>query len=200
MQDSKWLSRLCSGDEAAFAELVRQMHPQMLAVARGMVGDAIADEVVQEAWISIHRNLSGFEQRSSIKTWIYTIVCNGARSRLRQEKKHRGGTDNRLEPTGMPATLFDEAGAWREPPSDWHLDTPEQLLEESQLQECIEKTLTLLPEQQRAVFTLREIEQLDLSVVRNKLDLSESNVRVLLHRARLQLFQVINHYQETGTC
>ncbi len=200
LEDPDWVHKLCAGDEAAFAELVRRYHPQMVAVARGIVGDSIADEVVQEAWISIHRNLSGFQQRSSLKTWVYTIVCNAAKTRLCKEHKHRGQRDNSLEPAGMPAEFFDENGAWREPPSDWHLDTPEQLLEESQLQECIDKTLSLLPEQQRAVFTLREVEQLDLSSVRNKLELSDSNVRVLLHRARLKLMQVINHYQETGTC
>jgi RNA polymerase sigma-70 factor (ECF subfamily) len=102
--------------------------------------------------------------------------------------------------SGLSENLFDPNGGWSKPPPKWDISSPEQLLEESQLQECIEKTAESLPEQQRAVFVLREIEQQDLADVRNMLELSDSNVRVLLHRARVKLMQVIDRYRETGTC
>ncbi len=80
------------------------------------------------------------------------------------------------------------------------MDSPDQLLEQTQLQTCIDHTLTQLPPAQKAVFTLRDIEQMPLEEICNTLDIKDSNVRVLLHRARLKLFKVIAHYQETGEC
>ncbi len=84
--------------------------------------------------------------------------------------------------------------------ADWHVDSPLALLENTQLQHCIDSTLERLSADQRAVFTLRDLQQMDLQDICNILQLSNSNVRVLLHRARLTLMQVINRYQETGSC
>jgi RNA polymerase sigma-70 factor (ECF subfamily) len=91
-------------------------------------------------------------------------------------------------------------GHWQSAPGDWHADSPLALLENSQLQHCIDLTLERLSADQRAVFTLRDLQQMELQDICNILQLSNSNVRVLLHRARLTLMLVINRYQETGTC
>ena len=196
----EFLKRLQAQDTEAFSELVRHHHRQMIHVARAIIGEAQAEEVVQEAWVSIHRNLAKFEGRSSLKTWMFTIVSNGAKTRLRKESRQISFADVETSLAGIEENLFSSKGCWAKPPPEWDVDSPDKLLEESQLQECIEKTAKILPEQQRAVFVLREIEQQGLEEVRNILDLSDSNVRVLLHRARVKLMQVIDRYQETGIC
>lgn len=199
-QDKEFLDRLCRRDRSAFIELVRFYHKQMTVVARSIVGEAQAEEVVQDAWIAVYRNLPKFEKRSSITTWVYTIVCNAARTRLRKDSRMVQLHEDLQADTGMPAGRFNADGAWSTPPPQWDIDSPEQLLEEEQLQDCIEKTTEALPEQQRLVFTLREVEQQPAEEVCNILGVSDSNLRVLLHRARMKLMQVIDRYQETGNC
>ncbi len=196
----EFLKLLKAQDQDAFSELVRHHHRQMIYVARGIIGEAQAEEVVQEAWVSIYRNLIKFEGRSSLKTWMLTIVSNGAKTRLRKESRQVSFADVEASLSGLSEDLFNPDGHWSKPPPEWDISSPDRLLEESQLKDCIEKTTNSLPEQQRAVFVLREIEQQALEDVRNILGLTDSNVRVLLHRARLKLMQVIDRYQETGSC
>ena len=202
--DDADIDALRSGDRAAFTRLVQRHHRRLLAVARAIVGEVWADEVVQEAWISVHRALPDFAGRSSLLTWLYTIVRNEARTRLGKEARyvslenHDGGThEDTLRALRME---FKPDGHWRDAPTDWHTESPLALLEHAQLQRCIDHTLARLSADQRAVFTLRDLQQMELQEICNILELSNSNVRVLLHRARLTLMQVINHYQETGTC
>lgn len=201
--DSFDQDRLRQQDHAAFEALVCKLHSPMLSVARAIVGDSLAEEVVQEAWVSAYRHLPRFEGRSSIKTWLFTIVSNEAKTRLRKEKRMVALED--ITQDGSVDYLGDDrfhrfGGHWKQPPPDWHLDSPDQLLEERHLQKCIDHTVSILPPQQRAVFLLRDIEQEALSEICNILDVTESYVRVLLHRARLKLMQVIDRYQETGEC
>lgn len=197
---AEFLELLKAQDQEAFSVLVRHHHRQMTHVARGIIGEAQAEEVVQEAWVSIYRNLVKFEGRSSLKTWMFTIVSNGAKTRLRKESRQISMADVEGSMSGLSEDLFNSDGGWSRPPPKWDISSPDELLEETQLQECIEKTAQSLPEQQRAVFVLREIEQQDLEQVRNILDISDSNARVLLHRARVKLMTVIDRYQETGIC
>lgn len=188
-------------DHAAFSALVARYHRPLVAVARAIIGDSLAEEVVQEAWVSIYRALPGFEGRSSLKTWIYTIVGNEARTRLRREKRIVALDDiGEPESSYLDGSRFSIVQHWKIPPPAWHLDSPERLLEEKQLQHCIDITLQLLSPDQKAVFTLRDIEQQSLGDICNILQLSDSNVRVLLHRARVKLMQVIDRYQVTGEC
>lgn len=196
------LDKLKRQDHREFNALVECHHKALITVARAIIGDSLAEEVVQEAWVSIFKSLPKFEGRSSLKTWLYTIVSNQAKTRLRKEKRtlaldDLGGGDNSDYWLNQ---AFDDTGHWREPVSGWHLDSPDQLLEESHLQKCIDHTLSLLPGQQKAVFLLRDIEQQSLAQICNVLDITDSYVRVLLHRARLKLMQVIDRYQETGEC
>lgn len=199
--DAPDLDKLRQQDHASFERLVASHHRQLVAVARAIIGDSLAEEVVQEAWVSIYKALPRFEGRSSVKTWLYTVVSNEAKTRLRREKRSVS-----LEDIGnngadyLSQDRFKENGHWKTPAPDWHLDSPDQLLEESHLQNCIEHTVAILPDQQKAVFILRDLEQEALAEICNILDVSESYVRVLLHRARLKLMQVIDRYQETGEC
>ena len=195
------LDKLKQQDHTHFERVVALYHRQLVAVARAIIGDSLAEEVVQEGWVSAYRALPKFEGRSSLKTWLYTIIGNEARSRLRREKRIVPLEDlNNSDSDYLSDDRFNAIGHWTNPAPDWHLDSPDQLLEEAHLQKCIDHTVSILPGQQKAVFILRDIEQQALSDICNILDVSESYVRVLLHRARLKLMQVIDRYQETGEC
>lgn len=204
-ESQEFLTLLKNQDNNAFTRLVGSYHRQMLAVAGAITGPVWAEEAVQDAWLSIYQALPKFEGRSSLKTWLLTIVRNSAIARKKKESQTVALTgDGHTADTSIQGTWYENAfqddGTWRFPPSDWGIDSPEAMLEEEQLRHCIEHTLSILKSDQRAVFTLRDLQQLSLEEICNILDLSNSNVRVLLHRARLTLLQVIEHYQETGEC
>ncbi len=202
-KDEEDIDALRSGDKAAFTRLVQRYHRPMLVIARAITSDVWAEEVLQEAWVSIHRALPRFEGRSSLQTWLYTIVRNEARTKLSKESRFVslestiGSHEDTIESLNMQ---FKKDGHWQNSPANWHTDSPLQLLEQTQLRHCIDKTLSTLSADQCAVFTMRDLQQMDLQEICNILELSNSNVRVLLHRARLGLMQVIDRYQETGTC
>ena len=202
-QDEADLEALRSGDREAVTRLVKRYHRSMLVIARAIVGDVWAEEVLQDSWISVHRALPRFEGRSSLQTWLYTIVRNEARTRLSKESRYvslDSGTGSHEDTLQSLHIHFKTNGHWQHAPVNWHADSPLQLLEQNQLRRCIEHTLKSLSADQCAVFTLRDIQQMELQDICNILELSNSNVRVLLHRARLHLMQVIDRYQETGTC
>lgn len=201
MQDGIDLAGLRNQDHSSFKTLVEKYHPQMVTVARAIIGESLAEEVVQEAWVSVYHALPSFEGRSSVKTWIYTIVSNEAKTRLRKESRLISmNTPEEAVPDYLGNNRFHDNGRWSSPPPQWDIESPDQLLEQQQLRLCIEKTLESLVPMQKSVFLLRDIEQLTLEEICNILEISNSNVRVLLHRARLRLMQVIDHYQETGLC
>jgi len=175
------------------------MYSQLLTVARAIAGSSIADEVVQESWISVLRALPKFEGRSSLKTWITRIVANEAKRRLKKESR-QVSLDSFGNDDESFLDRFDSKGHWVRPPVNWDLATPEEILEEKQLKCCIDATIKILPDQQKAVFMLRDLENYSLDQICNILNVSDSNVRVLLHRARIKLFQTIDHFQETGEC
>ena len=198
--DSALLTRLLAGEQKAFRELVATYQSAMRAVAYAIVGSRNADEVVQDAWLAVVRNLEGFQGRSSLKTWLLTITANTAKTRLKHNRREVL-LDDIPSPHG---TIGDERfaadGHWLLAPHAWHQDTPEALLTEAELRECLEKTLACLSEQQGSVLHLREREGLELEEICNLLQVSLSNVRVLLHRARLKVFATLEHFEETGTC
>lgn len=199
--DQQLLDRLLAGEQRAFKELVATYQSAMRAVAYAIVGPRNADEVVQDAWLSVVRNLAGFQGRSSLKTWLLTITANAAKSRYKQNRRevlmddlpspHGTVDDDRFAPVD---------GHWLVAPFAWHQDTPEALLTEDELRECMEKTLLTLPELQSSVLLLRDRQGLELDEICNLLEISLSNVRVLLHRARLKVFATVEHFEETGQC
>lgn len=193
--EDRQLVKEALASEAGFEKLVKLHLPMMQVLARSMVQDN-ADDVVQEAWISIYRNLAKFEFRSSIKTWIYTIVSNTAKTKLRKDKNKR----NIEIDENLLSDRFNEDGMWANPIQPWHEDTPDAMLSNQQLQDCIKHFIEQLKPLPQAVLTMKEINQLSLDDICNILDISTSNVRVLLHRGRQAVFSHINHYQETGEC
>ena len=198
-EDAALLTRLRAGEQRAFRELISRYQGAMRAVAIAIAGSRFADEVVQDAWLAVVRNLAGFEQRSSLKTWLLTITANTAKARLKSSRREVLLDD--LAPHGtVDDARFAADGHWLTPPAAWHEDSPEALLAEEQLRECLEHTLASLSQVQSSVLLLRERQGLELQDICNLLDISLSNVRVLLHRARLKVFATLEHYQETGQC
>lgn len=200
MADTELLTRLLAGDERAFRELVSTYQSPMRAVAYAIVGNRNADEAVQDAWLSVVRNLAGFEGRSSLKTWLLTITANCAKNRYKQNRREVL-LDDLPSPHGtIDDERFSSDGHWLLAPFAWHQDTPEALLTEDELRDCLEHTLLSLPQLQSSVLVLRERQGLELEEICNLLEISLSNVRVLVHRARLKVFATVEHFEETGEC
>lgn len=200
--EQQLIAALIAGDDGAFCEIITRFQHILLSIARAICGDVFADDVVQDSWVAIHKNISKFEQRSSLKTWVITIASNEAKARLRRESRKVSLEDLDGETPGsyLDGANFKPDGHWQSATPMWSCESPEELLEETQLQCCINKTLNLLPPTQKVAFMLRDIEQQSFEEICEVLEVSAANVRVLVHRARLTLMQVIDRYQETGTC
>ncbi len=198
MTESEVLDRLLKGDDAIFGQVFTKYYGSMQAVAYSIAGSVIAEEVVQEAWFSALRALPKFEGRSSLKSWLIRIVANEAKTRRRKE--NRSVSLEAMQDTWSTDPRFSENSHWKNPSSQWHGDTPEALLVADELRACIEKHMQKLPENQLAALRLRESGGLSMDELCNILDVSSSNVRVLLHRARDRMLQVIDHFQLTGEC
>lgn len=198
--DQALLTRLRSGEQKAYRELVATYQGAMRAVAFAIVGSRNADEVVQDAWLAVVRNLDGFQGRSSLKTWLLTITANTAKTRLKCNRREVLLDDIPSPHGSVGDERFSSDGHWLLAPHAWHHDSPEALLTEDELRECLEKTLGSLSEMQGSVLHLREREGMELEEICNLLQVSLSNVRVLLHRARLKVFATLEHFEETGQC
>jgi RNA polymerase sigma-70 factor (ECF subfamily) len=195
---------LRQGDEEAFAELVDRYGPSMLRLATMYVSSrAVAEEVVQEAWLAVLTGIDRFEERSSLKTWMFRILTNKAKTRAEREGRtvpfsSIGDPDepavnpDRFVDTGVPGR-----GPWATPPRA--LDRiPEERLIAREAQERIVAAIVALPPAQRAVITLRDVDGLSADETCDVLGLSEGNQRVLLHRARSKVRAEFERYVEEG--
>ena len=188
--DAELVPRLRSGDGQAFREVVSCYHAKMIRVALTFVRtEAVAEEVVQDTWIAVMRGVGRFEGRSSLKTWMFRILANQARAK--SEREHRTvpmsalGDEPDAGPSVAPERFAGPAGrgVWAQPPERWS-DLPEARLLSDATFQVVADTVRVLPENQRRVFVLRDIEGWSSSDVREVLEISEVNQRVLLHRAR----------------
>ena len=191
------VERLREGDEAAFMELVEMYGPSMLRVAMSFVRTrAAAEEVVQDTWVGVLRGIDRFEGRSSLKTWIFRILANTARTRGVREARSipfsaLGGDEPAVDPERFLGPDHPHLpGAWAAPPSEW----PAEQLEAKETRELIERTIAELPPQQREVITMRDIEGFDAEETCNALGLTETNQRVLLHRARSRVRRALERH------
>ena len=185
--DGELLLRLRSGDERAFVGLVRRYQEQMLRLAAGFVPSrAVAEEVVQDTWLAVLRGLDAFEGRSSLRTWLFSILVNQARTTGTRE--HRSVPVPDPEPAVDPAR-FDAGGSWAEPPEHW-VEAAERRLEAGKLADRLRTLMTELPARQREVVLLRDVEELSSEEVCSVLAISDANQRVLLHRGRSRLRQL----------
>jgi RNA polymerase sigma-70 factor (ECF subfamily) len=186
--ESGLLSRLRDRDEEAFRELVRRHHGVLLRLAGTFVRSAAtAEEVVQETWLAVLQGLDRFEGRSSLKTWIFSILTNRARTRAVRDGRMVLFSEIRDDESGDPAVdpdRFGPSGSWNEPPQPWDLASPEARAVSAQLAEHARNAIDELPGAQRAVVLLRDVEGCTAEEACNVLGVSETNQRVLLHRGR----------------
>ena len=202
--DMELLQRLKAGDEDAFMTLVDKYGPLMLRIALTHVRTrAVAEEVVQEAWLGVLQGLDRFEGRSSLKTWILRIVANRARTRGEREARSvplsslvsDGGED---EPAVDPDRFFGSdhpmyPGGWAIPPHSW-ARMPEERLLAAETLEQVRAAIAKLPPRQQEVIVLRDVEGWDPEEVAQALDLTPGNQRVLLHRARSKVRGELERY------
>jgi RNA polymerase sigma-70 factor, ECF subfamily len=185
--DGDLLFRLRSGDERAFVSLVERYHEPMLRLATSFVPSrAVAEEVVQDTWLAVLRGLDGFQGRSSLRTWVFRILVNRARTTGTREQRSVPVADP--EPVVDPAR-FDASGSWADPPEHW-IDAAEGRMQAGQLANRIRAGMDGLPARQRQVVMLRDVEEMGSEEVCAVLAISEVNQRVLLHRGRSRLRQL----------
>jgi RNA polymerase sigma-70 factor, ECF subfamily len=187
-EDSELVARLRAGEEQAFVLLVARHHAAMLRIACSFVSStSVAEEVVQDTWLGVLRGLDGFAGRSSFKTWLLRILVNRARSTGVRE--HRSVAVGDVAPA-VDRGRFDASGAWMSPPQHWVEDSDDRLLAEA-LTGRIQTALGELPERQREVIMLRDVDGLSGDEVCEVLEISAVNQRVLLHRGRSHLRQAL---------
>jgi RNA polymerase sigma-70 factor (ECF subfamily) len=206
LEELQLVEALREGDERAFEELIRMYQAALLRVAQIYVSSrAVAEEVVQETWLAVLNGIDRFEGRSSLKTWIFRILANRAKTRAQREGRTIPFSALR-QPDTVPEAAVDAdrfndpehprwPGHWSSPPSNW----PEDRLLGDETQRVIEDSIEKLPAAQRAVITLRDVQGWSAEEVCNALELSETNQRVLLHRARSKVRRALEEYLGEST-
>src|SRR5690348_3086299 len=200
--DEDLVERLRSGDSEAFAEIVDAWSPVMLAVARRYVGDRhSAEDVVQDAWLGVLRGLSGFEGRSSLRGWAFSILINRAKTRAVRDARVitvSGDDENDAGPTVDPARFQGPDGSY---PGHWtstgaprRWEEPEGRALGREIGRLLHQALDRLPERQRLVVQLRDVEGMSADETCALLCLSQQNQRVLLHRGRAALRGALEDY------
>jgi RNA polymerase sigma-70 factor (ECF subfamily) len=182
--DAELVERLRVGDESAFVMMIGRYQPQMLRLAEATVGSqAVAEEVTQDTWLAVLRGVERFEGRSTFKTWLFHILMNRARTTASREQR-AGRPDAHVE------ERFDADGEWAEPPEPW-ADRAEDRLVAEHLAARVQQLLLELPETQRQIVLLRDVEGLASHEVAVLVGVSDGNQRVLLHRGRARLRQLL---------
>lgn len=207
--DASLLESLRKGDEEAFSVLITRYHGSLLRLAMAFVpGRAVAEEVVQETWLGVLEGLDRFEGRSSLKTWIFRILINRARTRGVRERRTVpfSALDNAGNPDDDPAVEPERflakgamSGHWAFPPHSRDEGTPERLLLSKEGCEAIERAIAELPLHQQQVILMRDVEGVPSDEICNILEISETNQRVLLHRARARVRKALERYLEGET-
>lgn len=202
------VAQLLAGDEAAFRALVAEYDGRLARLARAFCrNDAVIQDAVQETWLAVIRGLRGFEGRSTLRAWIFGILVNQARRLGVREHRHAkfaAGTQqapssdhdpNAPEPRepGMGVR-----GMWAEPPMPWGLADPESTLLARETLSVVEAAISALPELQRQVVLLRDVEGLDAEAACKVLGCTDTHQRVLLHRGRARVRQALDLYLKTG--
>jgi RNA polymerase sigma-70 factor (ECF subfamily) len=189
------VAALRNGDEGVFRMLVERHTPAMRRLALTFVrSHAVADEVVQEAWLGVLRGIDRFEERSSLKTWIFRIVANVGRSRgVREARSAPFSSFASADEPSVDPDRFQADGAWISPPEPW------ERLEAGEMRRVIGAAIAALPSQQRQVISLRDLEGWDADEVASVLEISEGNQRVLLHRARSKVRAAVEEHERGAT-
>jgi RNA polymerase sigma-70 factor (ECF subfamily) len=202
--EQRLVEALRAGDERAFETLIERYHRTLLRLALMYVPSrAVAEEVVQETWLGVLQGLGRFEGRSSLKTWIFRILLNRARTRGQREGRsipfsavwspEADVGDPAVEAARFSPIEQRGAGHWVSHPRDWDM-LPEERLISQETRDQIQQAIDALPDSQREVITLRDVEGWSSEEVCNVLEITETNQRVLLHRARSKVRRALEHY------
>ena len=208
-QERELAQALRHGNEAAFGSLIEQYHYRLVRLAQSFVkSQAVAEEVVQDTWLAVLQSIDRFEGRASLKTWIFGILTNIAKTRWRRENRYvsfisenpntREEANSRLESKGFP-TDENLGNPGMSQTTTWDNRTPERLLESKEILAQIEKAIQTLPSQQQQVIILRDIEGVDSEEICQILNITSTNQRVLLHRARAKVRQALNPYLQENS-
>ena len=200
------IEQLRSGNEAAFEALIDRYATAMLRLAMVYVrASAVAEEVVQETWLAVLEGLCRFEGRSSLKTWMFRILTNCAKTRAQREGRsipfsslEDSDTDHAehaVDPDRFLPVDHQWSGNWVSFPCNWE-EMPEDHLLSWETRTCIHRAIEALPTNQWAIITLRDIEGWTSQETCAFLGISEVNQRVLLHRARSKVRRVLETYFE----
>jgi RNA polymerase sigma-70 factor (ECF subfamily) len=203
-EDMRLVERLRNGDEAAFMWLIDRYHAAMLRMAMVYVPTrAVAEDVVQEAWLGILRGLERFEGRSSLRTWMVRILTNCAKTRAQREGRSIPFSslspldvdvdEPAVDPHRFRGPDQEWPGGWVSFPAPWN-DIPENRLLAQETRACIQMAIEALPPNQRTVITLHDIEGWTSEEVCHFIGISEANQRVLLHRARARVRRALEQY------
>ena len=205
LDDARLLERLLAGDEAAFIGLVERYGASMLRVATSLVRSrSVAEEVVQDTWLAVLRGIERFEGRSSLKTWLFRILVNRARSQYVREARSvpisslaSADDEGSTDADGLLEGLDPGTGWWIDSPRRWS-ECPVERLLSSEADACVRAAIEALPPAQKRVIELRDVEGWSAPEVCELLELSEGNQRVLLHRARTRVRRAIDAYLEAA--
>lgn len=204
--DQSLIDGLRRRDEAAFVALVERYQGQLTRLAMAHVSSrAVAEEVVQETWIGVLHGIDRFEGRSAFRTWLFRILLNQAKRRGERESRSvpfsalfpadGEGGDPVVDPERFHPPGHRIAGHWAIRPQDWR-ETPEERLLSDETRAAVQEAIDALPPNQRLVITMRDVEGWPPDEICNVLSISETNQRVLLHRARSKVRQRLEHYLE----
>ncbi len=203
-EDLRLVEALRSGDESAFVSLVDTYHASMLRLAMFFISSqAIAEEVVQETWLGVLQGLNHFEGKSSLKTWIFRILTNRAKTRAQREGRsvpfsslpefNNDLPEPAVEPECFKSSDQQWPGHWVSFPRNWD-EIPEKRILSQETLTHIQDAIDSLPAGQREVIILRDIEGWPSDETCNLLGISEANQRVLLHRARSRVRRALERY------
>jgi RNA polymerase sigma-70 factor, ECF subfamily len=192
--DARLVEQLRVGDEAAFVTLVGRYHERMVRLARSIVAShAVAEEAVQDTWLGVVRGIERFEGRSSIKTWLFRILVNRARTAgAREERNLPVDPAHAVDPGS-----FDADGQWADPVERWRRELDGRL-EAATWAPILRSALERLPARQRTVVVLRDVEGLSSDEVCSVLGISGGNQRILLHRGRSRMREMLDSEMRKG--
>ena len=207
-RDAQLLAALRAGDEAAFTKLVAEYESALLRLALLHVPSrAVAEDVVQDTWVAVLRGIDPFEERSSLRTWITSILLNIARTRGERERRtlpisflrrrrEEGRPEPAVDPDRFQGRRDERPGWWAAPPDRW--DEPDERLSRAAARDVMLESISNLPARQREVITLRDLNGVSPQEACNVLGLSETNQRVLLHRARAKVRAALEDHIQKG--
>lgn len=207
MHDQEMVTRLRAGDEAAFREIVAAYNGRLSRLARSFSrSDAVIEEAVQETWMAVIKGIHRFEGRAPLQSWLFGILVNQARRLAVREHRQ---AQVAAGPSAVAASAGEEteerepgmasSGMWAQAPVPWGLEDPEAAMLSQETLRVVEQAIAALPESQRQVVLLRDVEGIEAEMVCNILGCSDTNQRVLLHRGRARLRRALDLYMSEGS-